>query len=268
MGPSRGTLPAAMVTPPLFVIDIGNRRVLVGVMGGTERGRHIPLGAGRIPSPRTPDSRVGHEAEELAALRRGDQAAFVALVRRLHPSMVRVATSYVSSREVGEEVAQDTWVAVLEELDRFEGRSSLRTWIFRILTNQAKTRGARERRSTPFSALAVQRESADLALAPEAFLDRNHRWAGHWAVPVHSWDLPEDHLLSEELGEVIQQAVDALPPAQRAVVVLRDGQSLTAREVCDLLGVTEANQRVLLHRGRVRVREAIGEYAERLGVGA
>lgn len=240
----------------------------MGVMGGTERGWRMPLGVGEIPGPRAPDGRVGREAEELAALRRGDQSAFMTLVRRLHPSMVRVATSYVSSREVGEEVAQDTWVAVLEELDRFEGRSSLRTWIFRILTNQAKTRGSRERRSTPFSALAIQREAEDSPTPPEYFLDAGHRWAGHWAVPVHSWELPEEHLLSSELGRLIRQAVDALPPAQRAVVVLRDGQSLSAHEVCDLLGISEANQRVLLHRGRLRVREAIGEYAERVSVGA
>lgn len=237
-------------------------------MGGTERGPRTPVTGGRIPSPRTPAGRPARDVEELAALRRGDQSAFMALVRRLHPSMVRVATSYVSSREVGEEVAQDTWVAVLEELDRFEGRSSLKTWIFRILTNQAKTRGARERRSTPFSALAVQQETDHPAMPPESFLDQNHRWAGHWAVPVHAWELPEEHLLSTELGGVIRDAVDALPPGQRAVVVLRDGQSMSSDEVCDLLGLSQANQRVLLHRGRQRVRAAIEEYAERVGATA
>ena len=219
-------------------------------MGGTERG------------PRDRDEL------ELEALRRGDQAAFLALVRRLHPSMVRVATTFVPSREVGEEVAQDTWVAVLEELDRFEGRSSLKTWIFRILTNQAKTRGARERRTTPFSALTIQRESAAPTMPPERFLDESHRWAGHWAAPVPAWELPEEHLLSAELGEVIRDAVDVLPPAQRAVVVLRDGQSLSSGEVCDVLGLSEGNQRVLLHRGRLRVRAAVQEYAERVEVGA
>jgi RNA polymerase sigma-70 factor (ECF subfamily) len=178
--------------------------------------------------------------------------------------MVRLATTYVSSREVGEEVAQDTWVAVLQELERFEGRSSLRTWIFRILTNQAKTRGVRERRSAPFSSLAVQAEAAEEVVSSESFLDGDHRWSGHWAVPVHSWELPEEHLLAAELGEVLARALDSLPPAQRAVVVLRDAQSLSSREVCELLEISEANQRVLLHRGRLRVRRAIGDYADRL----
>ncbi len=209
-----------------------------------------------------------HEADELAALRRGDQSIFVELVHRLHPTMVRVAGSYVSSRAVAEEVAQDTWVAVLEELDRFEGRSSLRTWIFRILTNQAKTRGVRERRTTPFSSLAGQRDTSESTMPPDAFLDERHRWAGHWAVPVHAWELPEEHLLSDELGQVIRQAVDALPAAQRAVVALRDGQSLSSHEVCDALSLSEGNQRVLLHRGRTRVRAAVEEYVERVGARA
>jgi len=206
------------------------------------------------------------EDDELAALRRGDQLAFMALVRRLHPSMVRVASSLVSSREVGEEVAQDAWVAVLEELDRFEGRSSLRTWIFRILTNLAKTRRARERRSTPFSTLAVQSESADPVVSPEAFFGSGHRWSGHWSTPVHPWELPEESVLSAELGGVIQEALDQLPPAQRAVVVLRDCQSFSSVEVRELLDLSEGNQRVLLHRGRQRVRAAIGEYAGRVRV--
>lgn len=235
-------------------------------MGGTERGWRMPVGVARVPSPRVPEHDVVRDTDDLAALRRGDQSAFMALVRRLHPSMVRLATSYVSSREVGEEVAQDTWVAVLEELERFEGRSSLKTWIFRILTNQAKTRGVRERRSTPFSSLSVQAEAAGQVEPPESFLGESHRWAGHWAVPVHSWELPEEHLLASELGELLAQALDTLPPAQRAVVVLRDGQSLSSREVCELLGISEANQRVLLHRGRLRVRRAVGEYADRLAV--
>lgn len=237
-------------------------------MPGTHGGWGSSLAGSAIPQPRAPVGHTHREADEVAALRRGDQAAFIALVRRLHPSMVRVAGSYVSSRELAEEVAQDTWLAVLEQLDRFAGRSSLKTWIFRILTNQAKTRGVREKRSTPFSALAVQQETSGSVVPPDSFLGEGHRWEGNWAVPVHSWPLPEEHLLSAELGELIRDAVDALPPAQRAVVVLRDGQSLTSREVCDLLGLSEANQRVLLHRGRLRVREAIGEYADRLEVGA
>jgi RNA polymerase sigma-70 factor (ECF subfamily) len=206
------------------------------------------------------------ESELLAALRAGDQTAFTVLVRRLHPGMVRVATSYVASRAVAEEVVQDTWLVVLRSLDRFEGRSTLKTWIFRILVNQAKSRGVRERRSTPFSALAVHAEAEGTALPPDSFLEEGHRWAGHWAGPVAAWQLPEDSVVDAELGALIRETVDRLPPAQGAVVALRDGQGLSSEEVCDLLGLSAANQRVLLHRGRARLRAAIGDYIEHDGV--
>jgi RNA polymerase sigma-70 factor (ECF subfamily) len=236
-------------------------------MTAPERGSSPVPAKGRIPAARSPaDAGGGRDQAELAALRRGDQAAFMALVRRLHPTMVGVASSYVASRAVAEEVTQDTWVAVLEELDRFEGRSSLKTWIFRILTNKAKTRGVRERRTLPFSSLATQQETEGPAMPPETFLDDEHRWAGHWASPVAPWELPEEHVLSSELAAVIRRAIDDLPPGQRAVVALRDGQSLASHEVCDLLGISEANQRVLLHRGRIKVRAAVADYAARVGV--
>jgi RNA polymerase sigma-70 factor (ECF subfamily) len=205
----------------------------------------------------------GAEAQLVSALRAGDQAAFTDLVRRLHPGMVRVATSYVSSRAVAEEVVQDTWLAVLESLERFEGRSTLKTWIFRILVNQAKSRGVRERRTLPFSAISVRSESEGTAVPAERFLEDGHRWAGHWAGSVRVWQVPEDSVVEAELGALIRQTIDRLPPAQGAVVALRDGQGLSAEEVCDLLGLSAANQRVLLHRGRARVRAAIGGYIER-----
>ncbi len=230
-------------------------------MAGTEGRSELSSARGPIPAARTPDH---DQLAELAALRDGDQATFAALVGRLHPTMVRVASSYVSSRAVAEEVAQDTWVAVLEQLDRFEGRSSLKTWIFRILTNTAKTRGVRERRTTPFSSLET--ETTGPVLPADSFNGDGHRWAGHWAAPVEAWELPEERLLSSELGRVIQRAVDELPPAQRAVVSLRDGQALSSREVCDLLDITEANQRVLLHRGRTKVRQVVNAYVGRVGV--
>lgn len=243
---------------------------MVGAGRFLQRGRAQGTPAPSIDRPgapyQGPTSAEGGHGADLAALRRREPAAFTALVRTLHPSMVRVAGTYVSSREVAEEVAQETWVAVLEGLDRFEGRSSLRTWIFRILTNQAKTRGVRERRSVPFSALATEQENGEPAVPPESFFAEGHRWAGHWATPVQPWTLPEERLLSSELGAVIQRAVDALPPAQRAVVVLRDSQALTGHEVCDLLGLTEVNQRVLLHRARAKVRAAVAAYVEQLQV--
>ena len=238
-------------------------------MVGVRRSPHRE-GAGTIPAARNgaapePEPRPASTAADgdLEALRRGDQSAFAALVRSLHPSMVRVAGTYVSSREVAEEVAQETWVAVLEGLDRFEGRSSLKTWIFRILTYQAKARGVREKRSMPFSALRVEEEEGgDPAMPPDRFFADGHRWAGHWSAPVRAWTVPEERLLSTELVGVIGEAIDGLPPAQRAVVALRDSQGLTAAEVCEVLSLSEANQRVLLHRGRVKVRAAIGAYVE------
>jgi len=214
-------------------------------------------------SPRETTRSHSTRSDELEALRRGDQAAFVALVQRLHPGMVRVASSYVSSRAVAEEVAQDTWLAVIQQLDRFEGRSSLQTWIFRILINQAKSRGVRERRTLPFSAMGPESVEAESTLPAESFLPEGHRWAGHWATPVHDWQLPDEAALSAELGGLIREAVDALAPNQRAVVALRDGQGLSSEEVCDLLGISPGNQRVLLHRGRTRIRAAISRYVER-----
>jgi RNA polymerase sigma-70 factor (ECF subfamily) len=216
--------------------------------------------AGRMTAPGA--ATLGTEAELLEALRRGDEAAFAALVRRLHPSMVRVARGYVSSRAVAEEVAQDTWLAVVKQLDRFEGRSSLSTWVFRILVNQAKSRGIRDRRTTPFSSL-VTADPDEPAVSADSFLGEGHRWAGHWAQPVLQWQVPlgpEEAVVARELGEVVRAAVDALPPAQRAVVALRDGQALSSEEVCELLEISAGNQRVLLHRGRSRVRAAVDEY--------
>src|SRR3712207_561609 len=215
------------------------------------------------PTDVTPAGSSDSEAHLLSALRAGDQAAFTDLVRRLHPGMVRVASSYVASRAVAEEVVQDTWLAVLESLDRFEGRSTLKTWIFRILVNQAKSRGVREHRTMPFSSLNVRSESEGTALPAECFLEDGHRWAGHWAGSVTAWQIPEDSVVEAELGALIRRTIDGLPPAQGAVVALRDGQGLSAQEVCDLLGLSAANQRVLLHRGRARVRAAIGGYIER-----
>jgi RNA polymerase sigma-70 factor (ECF subfamily) len=163
---------------------------------------------------------------------------------------------------VAEEVVQDAWMGVLQQLDRFEGRSSLKTWVLRIVSNRAKTRAIHERRTVPFSTLASAAEDADEpAVDPDRFLPAGHRWAGHWASPPASWrEVPEDRLLARETMAEVQGAVDCLPAAQRAVLVLRDVEGVTAAEVCQLLGLTEGNQRVLLHRARAKVRAALERY--------
>src|SRR5512145_666796 len=166
---------------PLVPLTGATGGAFLGRMGGMHHtGDSSSPPPGHIPAPRSPHRYTSSEADELSRLRQGNQATFAELVRRLHPTMVRVASGYVSSRAVAEEVAQDTWVAVIEQLDRFEGRSSLKTWILRILTNKAKTRGAQERRTTPFSALASAREAEEPVLSPDAFFDESHRWSGHW----------------------------------------------------------------------------------------
>jgi RNA polymerase sigma-70 factor (ECF subfamily) len=203
------------------------------------------------------------DLELLARLRRGDEVAFTQLVERLHGPMLRVAMIHVGNRAVAEEVAQDAWVGVLAQLDRFEGRSSLRTWVLRIVANRARTRAVRERRTLPFSSLDGAAEPGRPAVEPERFLPAGHRWAGHWASPPRSWgDVPEERLLSAETRAEVGRAVELLPPAQRAVITLRDVEGMTAAETCELLELTEGNQRVLLHRARSRVRRALERYLD------
>jgi RNA polymerase sigma-70 factor, ECF subfamily len=198
------------------------------------------------------------ETSVVEALRAGDEAAFRSLVREYGPSMLRVARMYVSSRAVAEEVVQEAWLAVLNGIGAFEGRSTLKTWIFRILTNIAKTRGQREGRSVPFSALAGD-DQAEPAVDPERFLGEDSRWPGHWAAPPRSWG-PEERLLGGEAREVIDGAIAALPPAQALVITMRDVEGFSAEEACNALDVSETNQRVLLHRARSKVRQALEDY--------
>jgi RNA polymerase sigma-70 factor, ECF subfamily len=205
------------------------------------------------------------EERLLRSLRDGDERAFDELVRRYHSALVRVATAYVGSRPAAEEVAQDTWLAILRGLDRFEGRSALRTWIFSILVNRAKTHAGRNGRTIPFSSLLPPEEAGSAAsVEPERFVRPGaERWAGHWSVPPQSWDgVPEARLASKETREVVLRAIDALPPGQAAVITLRDVQGCSSREVCSLLGVSEVNQRVLLHRARSRVRAALERHLD------
>jgi RNA polymerase sigma-70 factor (ECF subfamily) len=203
----------------------------------------------------------GDDQHLLAGLRTGDEQAFVELLDRYHRSLVRLATVYVGSPAEAEEVAQETWLAVLRGLDRFEGRSSLRTWIFRILVNRARTWAARAGRTIPFSSLAGLDESFEPAVEPERFLPPEHpRWPGHWATPPTSWDLPESHLLSQETLRSVHGAIEQLPPAQRQVMTLRDIEGWPSEDVCKLLDLSPENQRVLLHRARSKVRRALEAY--------
>ena len=196
------------------------------------------------------------ERDFVEALQRGDEAAFTSLVEELTPSMLRVARMYVSSRAVAEEVVQDAWVGVLRGIDRFESRSSLKTWIFRILTNTAKTRGIREGRSIPFSSLG---DDEGPAVDAERFLGDGERFAGHWAAPPRAWEGGE-RLLGRETLELLEREIEKLPPAQAVVITMRDVEGLDAEEVCNALEISETNQRVLLHRARSKVRRALEEY--------
>jgi RNA polymerase sigma-70 factor, ECF subfamily len=199
------------------------------------------------------------ESALVDALRAGDEEAFTELVREYQPSLVRVARIYVPTQAAAEEVAQETWLAVLNGLDRFEGRSSLRTWIFRILTNIAKTRGQRDGRTLPFSALQDPGRVPEAAVDADRFLDPEHpRWPGHWAARPEPW--PEDALLSGETQAVIAEAIEALPATQRAVISLRDLEGWSSEEVRNALELSETNQRVLLHRARSKVRRALETY--------
>lgn len=199
------------------------------------------------------------DAQLVEALRAGDEDAFAQLVREYQPSLVRVARIYVSTQAAAEEVAAETWLAVLNGLDRFEGRSSLRTWIFRILTNIAKTRGQRDGRTLPFSALEDPGRVPEAALGADRFLDPEHpRWPGHWAVRPEPW--PEDAVIAAETQARLAEAIEALPPTQRAVISLRDIEGWSSEEVRNALELSETNQRVLLHRARSKVRRALESY--------
>jgi RNA polymerase sigma-70 factor, ECF subfamily len=214
-------------------------------------------------TPALVDDRGAAELRLVTALRDGDEAAFATLVDRHQASLVRIATIYVGDTGLAEDVVQDTWVAVLRGIDRFEGRSTLKTWIFRILANRARTRAEREGRSIPFSALwDLADEPGEPAVDPERFLPADHpRWPRHWSAPPRSWaDVPEDHLLAAETRAQIATAIAALPSSQRLVITLRDVDGLTSEEACQVIGISEANQRVLLHRARARVRRALETY--------
>jgi RNA polymerase sigma-70 factor (ECF subfamily) len=201
------------------------------------------------------------ESELLDRLRAGDERAFEALVARFYPTMLAVAQHHVRTRAVAEEVVQEAWLGVLKGLDRFEGRSSLKTWILRILVNTAKTRGVRESRTVPYSALAPEGEEP--AVDPERFRGTDDPFPGHWRAYPGDWHrLPEQALTEGETLRVVIGAIEQLPPAQRMVIALRDIQGCEPEEVCALLEVSEGNQRVLLHRARSKVRAALERHLD------
>jgi RNA polymerase sigma-70 factor (ECF subfamily) len=211
--------------------------------------------SGHAPGP-------DRDAPLLAALREGDERAFTTLVTRYHSSLKRVARAYVSTDAVADEVVQETWLAVIDGLDRFEERSTLKTWIFHILTNKAKTRGVRERRSVPFASLATDAPSDEPTVSPDRFQRQGDAWPGHWAQPPRPWEDPERRLSSLEARDELRAAIAALPSVQQTVLTLRDVEGLEADEVCRLLDLTPGNQRVILHRARARVRAALEAYME------
>lgn len=209
---------------------------------------------------------VGPEATDemlVEALRAGDEAAFAHLVDTYYATMVRVARAYVSTNEAAEDVVQETFLGVIRGIDRFEYRSSLRTWLFRILVNRAKTKGERDKRTQPFSSFAHEVNDDEPAVEPDRFI-ASGRWAGYWATPPPHLQHPETRALASEAGRHLSAAIEALPPAQRAVITLRDVQGMTSAEVCALLELSEANQRVLLHRARSKARCALERYLTQL----
>ncbi len=211
------------------------------------------------------DDTIGASAADTAlveALRRGDENAFTHLVEYNHAALLRLAQVYVANPAVAEEVVQDTWLGVLRGLNSFAGRSALKTWIYRILINTAKTRALREARVVPLSALPDSDGDPDeLAADPAWFRPPDSEWPGSWHSIPRDWEaLPEDRLLSQETLARVGEAIDALPANQRAVIRLRDVEGWGSDEVCNVLDISATNQRVLLHRARSQVRRALERY--------
>jgi RNA polymerase sigma-70 factor (ECF subfamily) len=219
------------------------------------------------PAPVAASVASRDDARLVEALRAGDEQAFAVLVRRYGGLMLRVARLYVPSRAVAEEVVQEAWLGVVTGVGRFEGRSSFKTWLFRILTNTAKTRAEREGRSVPFSSLASAELGADEpSVNPDRFFPQGERWASYWSSTPRRFDeLPEGRLLSSETFAVAQAAIEELPAAQRAVITMRDVAGFDSDDVCDALALSEGNQRVLLHRARSKVRRALEQHFEEAG---
>ncbi len=199
------------------------------------------------------------ETAVIAALRDGDESVFAQLVDKHTPSMLRVARGYVPSHEIAEEVVQETWIALVKGIGNFEGRSSLRTWLFTVMINIAKSRGVKERRESDAAVAAFTGGTVD----PARFREAGDPYPGHWKpdeVPSPFPDTPEGSVLGRELVDVAQRELEKLPDRQRTVVTLRDMLGFDSGEVCELLDISAANQRVLLHRGRAVLRTALENY--------
>lgn len=214
----------------------------------------------RRATPNRPTITTAPAADEpglIDRLRAGDRAAFASLVARHGGALLRLATAFVKDRSLAEEVVQDTWLAALGSIDGFEGRAALRTWLFHIVANKARTRLTREGRSVPFSALAGPDEADDPAVSPDRFDQR-----GMWKEPPGRWseENPERLAQGVETRAAIERAIAALPEAQRAVITLRDIEGLETEEICNLLGIAVSNQRVLLHRARSKVRQSLEKF--------
>jgi len=216
-----------------------------------------------ITSAVPPRSLPSDEQRLLTRLRQRDEQAFDELVTKHHGALVRMAMGHVANREVAEEVVQDTWMAVIEGLDRFEGRSSLRTWIFGIMIHKAKDRGVREKRHTTFADFETFEDEHEEAVDPSRF-HRSGELAGHWAFPPQPWDeqTPEKLLASQQAVQAMNRAIEALPATLKDVLILRDVEGVEAKEVCEILKITETNLYVRLHRARERVRQTVETYLE------
>jgi RNA polymerase sigma-70 factor, ECF subfamily len=216
---------------------------------GTQVGDSDASTAGGLPS----------DADMVRRLRSGDEAAFAMLLDAWTPGMMRVARSLVSTEATAAEVLQDTWLTVIQGIEGFQGRSSLKTWVYRILVNTAKRRGQREARTIPWDSLNAG-EIGGPTVDPARFQDGTEPHPGHWRQFPAPWPSPEEVAMSGEVRLVVAAAVGRLPDQQRAVITLRDMEGYSSDEVCEILGISQANQRLLLHRARASVRSALETY--------
>lgn len=206
-----------------------------------------------------PTHQADEDAQLVASLKRRDEAAFVALVERYQRPLLRLALLYCRSLAIAEEIVQDAWLGVIQGIDRFEGRASFKTWLFRILVNRARTRAEREGRALSFSSLAEEAEApGEPAVPPERFRPLDDKWPNNWALPPQSWGESTDSgLLAGETMDLVKRAIAQLPSSQQQVITLRDIEGWAAEDVCNVLMISETNQRVLLHRARSHLRSAL-----------